>query len=722
MRPLASCALFLSLACTRDFSVPAPSTRPVLASFAPTSAFAESVLTIHGINFDPSATDNLVQFANKNARAYGFDASGDLLVYVPDVVAYADLNGSISVSNKFGTSDPSAVPFAYQGRGHPYLGTQVGTTHFLHRPPGVAVLNGETVVASTVTFSVMGANGFFAALPGEPTAFAGLPDESAVFAAVSGRVVGLPATNRPAVDLGTLALRFLAASPGSAHLIAAGTDTLGVPHAISLSPATLTVLGDRTLTGPILGIAALDDGRAAVVQASAITLIDPASAAAPQIVAAPSALAGPCALTTAGLAAAFADGTVSVLSIDASPAWGAPISTGSSEPFATLAGGGLVVAGAKTSERAVRVLRLDTAAVTAEHAFTGHPRALYFRGSQILVADDASNAVDVMNPATGALGPRISFSLDLGSSMGCGQGSDVEEDSRPAHYHYRFLVPSRRTGQLIAMEYNQLAPQKPVTLAPGTSAVRGVAIPSSTVGVWVVHQNEIGKLRDDDSEQVLASLPGVQCLLFTDAVGSAAVALGARDASVLRGNTVTGSTTLPGPIISGGIRADGKVVVFVGDPNQPGASPQAFLYTLDALEHGGAAAAHFGGLARYQGFVSAFVTAWGPMLFFTWDTQTSTAGSYGVLLDDGLAPQPAVNADITARGIVRLTPDGYFFVWKRFDSAENLLRVESAYDLNGIYAYDAYRLDGDSSPPAFDSTGEYMYVPIPDQDEIQTFQ
>jgi len=93
-----------------------------------------------------------------------------------------------------------------------------------------------------------------------------------------------------------------------------------------------------------------------------------------------------------------------------------------------------------------------------------------------------------------------------------------------------------------------------------------------------------------------------------------------------------------------------------------------------------------------------------------------------VLLDDGLAPQPAVNADITARGIVRLTPDGYFFVWKRFDSAENLLRVESAYDLNGIYAYDAYRLDGDSSPPAFDSTGEYMYVPIPDQDEIQTFQ
>ena len=71
---------------------------------------------------------------------------------------------------------------------------------------------------------------------------------------------------------------------------------------------------------------------------------------------------------------------------------------------------------------------------------------------------------------------------------------------------------------------------------------------------------------------------------------------------------------------------------------------------------------------------------------------------------------------------LRLTPDGYFFVWRRMAVRDQVVRIMSAYDLGGIYPYEAYTLVGEPSVPTFDQSGEYMYVPLPSLDEIQTFQ
>lgn len=714
MRILAACLITSALACARDLSVPAPSARPVITSFSPTAAFADAVLTIQGRNFSPAAADNVVQFGARSTRAFDFDAAGRLLVYVPEGTL-VDLAGKISVTNKAGASDPSTDDFVYLGRGHPFLGTQVGITRFFHRPPGVAVLGSEAVLASTSAWAVMGASGFFAALSAEPTAFAGLPDQSAVFAAAGGRISGLP--GRPLLDLGAVAVRFLSASPGSAHLIAAGVDPLGVAHVVGIAPAGNSKVFDRTLAGGVLGVAALDDGRAAVVQASAVVLVD--AAAAPQSFAAPAALSGAIAAVPGGLAAAFADGSVRVLNAGV---WGAPLATGSAEPFAAMVGSGNKVAGAKPAEGVVRILDLGGGALQ-EHFFTGRPRALFWTpANQVLVGNDASNVVETFDAANAGAGSRAAFPLGVGSSLGCGQGSAVEQDGRPEHYRYRFLATATRTNQLMAIDYNSLVRQAPVPLAAGSTPVRGIAMPGPQ-GVWIVHQTEIGRLQDDDTEKILTSaLPGAQCLLFPDTAGAVVVVLSAGSASVLRGSTVTGAAALPGTVVAGGVRPDGKIVVFYGDPAQPGASPQARLYTVDALEHGGAPAAQFAGVARYQGFIGAFQTAWGPMLFFTWDAQAQAAGSYAVLLDDALQPRPAVAAGVPDRGPVRFTPDGYFALWLRADSRDNLLRVNSMLDLNVVYPYASYRLDGQPAAPAFDSTGEYMYVPVPEQDVIATFQ
>jgi len=706
-------------ACARDFSVPPPSQRPVITSFSPTSGFADVILTIKGKNFDPIAANNLVQFAGTTSRAYDHTAAGDLLVQVPEST-YAALDGPIAVSTSAGTSDPSAASFAYQGRGHPFLGTQVGTTRFLHRPPGIGLLAGEVVLASTAAWAALGSNGFFAALPGEPTAFAGLPDGSAAFAAAGGKVAGV-AGARPVVDLGAVTVRFLSAAPGSLHLAAASEDPLGVVHVVGLAPADLTKSGERLLTTALLGLAALDDGRAAAVDASGVTIVDPASSSSQRVLA-PAPLAGPIAATSAGLVAAFADGSIRVLALGSST-WGAPITTGSLEPFAALIDtGGGVVAGAKPVEGVVRTVDSGTGTIVAEHAFTGRPHALFWNGAQILVADDASNAVEAMDPDTGAIATRSTFPLGLGSSMGCGQGAGVQEDQGAGYYHYRFLAAAPRLNQLQAIDYNSLVTQAPVRLAQGTSPLRGIAM-SDPKTVFVVHQTEIGELRTDDTEQILTSaLPGAQCLLFPDPAGAAVVVLTANGVSVLRGSEVTGTVTLPGPIVSGGVRPDGAVVIFFGDAARPGASPQARLYTVDAIEHGGPPAAHFAGAAGYQGFIGAFESGWGPMLFFTWDAVAQAPGSFAVVLDDSLAAKPAVATGITEAGVLRLTPDGYYFAWRREASGENVLRIASGIDVTAIYPYSAYRLDGAPAAFAFDSSGEYMYVPIPDQDEIETFQ
>lgn len=707
-----------ALACTRDLAVPPLSEKPVVTSFSPTQAFAQATLTIKGKNFDPVAANNVVQFYASSTHADSFSPDGDLLVTVPDSNDFASLNGTIAVNNGVGVSDPSPMAFEYLGRGHPFIGTTAGSGYLAHHTPGLAVFaGGELFIGSRVSWALLGSKQSFLWLAGEPDAVTGLPDRSAIYAATGSHVMGWLASNSPTVDLPSLRVQRLSASPASTRLAALAVDPLGVSHLVGLNPSTLAILGNREISGPALGLAALDDGRAALIQAAQVLLIDPASGA-QSAVAAPSALSGAAVATSAGLAVACADGTVRLLDTGAS-SWGAAISTGSPEPFAELAASGPWFAGSKPTEGVVRVLRTD-GQPGSERSFAGQPRALIFDGGQILVADDSGNAVEAMDPATGAAGPRVGFHLGIGSSLGCSQGSAVEEDLRLNHY--RLLTVATRTNQLLTLDYNSLVPLKPILPAPGSSALRAVAMPY-WIGVYTLHDVEIGHLKDDDTEEILTSqLPGTQCLLFADRAASAMVALGKNTAAVLRGREVSAPITLPGPIVSGGVRGDGKVVIFYGDAAHPAASPRARVYSIATLAAGGAPEAEFGGASRYQGFLNAFVGAWGPLLFFSYDTQTQQGGSFAVPLDAQLVAQPAVNAGISEDGPVRLTPDGYFIAWRRKQSRDNVLRISSAYELNTIYSYAAYRLGGEEAMPVFDSSGQYMYVPIPEHDTVETYQ
>lgn len=713
--------LLCCASCARELTLPPLAQRPVVTSFSPLAAYADALLTIQGANFDPVAANNVVQFTVSSARAYDFDAGGNLRVYVPESNVFSDLTGPISVSNGKGASDQSAASFSYLGRGHPYQGVPVGTTRFLHRPAGVAALAGETLVASTVAWAVMGSKGLFQQLPAAPAALIGAADGSAAFVAAGSAVMRLGSTAK--ADLSPAAVRALSLSPDGLHLAAVAVNPDGSLHVASLAPADLTVAASATVTGAtLLGAAALAGGKVAIADASRLLLVDPAATNATQAYAAPAGVhfSGALAATSSGLAASFSDGSLRLL--DTAASWGAAIATGSAEPFATLAASGAEVAGAKPVEHVVRALRVDTGAILGEHVSSGSPHAVGFSGTQVLIGDDQSNAVETMDASSGNVTARATFPLQLGGTLGCGQGSAVEEDPRPQHYRYQFLSVARATNQLFAIDYNELTVQQPMFLAPGSSPVRGVAMPGP-VGVYLVHDTEIGHMRDDDTEEILTSaLPGAQCLLFADSTGAAAVVLRPQDVSVLRGSTITAQRTMPGTVLSGNVRADGKIVIFYGDPNAPGASPKARLYQLAALESGGAPDAQFDGTQGYQGFIGAFPTAWGQMLFFTWDAQAAASGAFAVVLDDQLKPRPANPSLVPADGVVRVTPDGYFVVWMQRAARDDILQVLNYFDVTAPYQYEAYSLQAMPGAPAFDSSGQYMYVPEPDLDQIQTWQ
>ena len=704
----------MCISCARDLAVPLASERPVITSFSPLVAFSDAELTIVGKNFDPVAANNIVQFAATTARADHFDANGNLVVLVPEA-SFTELGGTISVSNKNGASDQSAEQFQYLGRGHPFIGSIVGTTQFRHRPAGIAVVGSEVLIASTVAWAVMGSAGTMVTLSARPSALVNLPDASAAFVAAGGVVMRIGGAS---VDLSPAKVAFLAASPDSTHLVAFAVDPLGRIHVVALSPANLGVVATATLPGTaIIGAAALDDGRAVLAEAGQVTLVDPSAPAGAQKIAAPSPLAGAIVATKTGLAAAFADGSVRVLS---SGAWGSAVAASGSEPFSALTAKGLMVVGTKPLDKTVRTFAADGSVTETAYGFDGTPGAATWSGTSVAVADDQSNTVQVIDTVTGSNLPRLRFPLHLGGTLGCGQGSAVEEDPRPQHYRYQFLSVARATNQLFAIDYNQLTVQAPMPLAAGSSPVRGVVMPGPQ-GVWIVHDVEIGKMRDDDTEEILTTaLPGTKCVLFADAAGSALVVLRSGGVSVLRGKEVTATVQLPFDVLSGYVRADGKFVLFLGDAASPGASPRARLYSLDALEHGGGPELEFGGTSRYQGFLGAFGTYFGPMLFFTWDTQTAQYGAFAVVLDAQFQAQPAVNSLVPEPGVVRMTPDGSYIVWRR--QGENVLQVLNAGDLGAIYGYEAYALDGAPAAPSFDSSGQYMYVPEPELDEIQTFQ
>src|SRR5438105_2656365 len=218
-RGVAAAALVL-VACERELAVPAPSERPVIASFSPTTTFAFALVTVTGHGFDPTAANDVVRFGDITARADSAGADGtSLKVFVPDGTPSV-LDGPITVTTPSGTSAPSAQKFAFKGLGHLRHGTAVDTVKFLHQTPGLAMVGGKPYIASLAARGVVGADGVFVPLPAKPLAMTGTPDGSAAFVGYAGGLLRTGPSGTTSRAVAGIAFRFVAAALGNYRLFA----------------------------------------------------------------------------------------------------------------------------------------------------------------------------------------------------------------------------------------------------------------------------------------------------------------------------------------------------------------------------------------------------------------------------------------------------------------------------------------------------------------------
>jgi hypothetical protein len=108
----------------------------------------------------------------------------------------------------------------------------------------------------------------------------------------------------------------------------------------------------------------------------------------------------------------------------------------------------------------------------------------------------------------------------------------------------------------------------------------------------------------------------------------------------------------------------------------------------------------------------------GPSLFFG---RLGTSGPRALRAEDLRGDQNGVPSVVTGLSIAGATPGGDMAVWLDEDSSEPMARLVFR-DVDGFTGYATYRLAGPSAGPAFDPSGEWLYLPVPLLDQLDVVQ
>lgn len=84
------------------------------------------------------------------------------------------------------------------------------------------------------------------------------------------------------------------------------------------------------------------------------------------------------------------------------------------------------------------------------------------------------------------------------------------------------------------------------------------------------------------------------------------------------------------------------------------------------------------------------------------------------VLEEKCEDSPAEGAPVVA------TPDGRYFAWA--SPAGDVLFIVTAWADYELFGYSAYRLQAAFAMPGFDATGEWIFAPLPELDEVIVLQ
>jgi hypothetical protein len=118
-------------------------------------------------------------------------------------------------------------------------------------------------------------------------------------------------------------------------------------------------------------------------------------------------------------------------------------------------------------------------------------------------------------------------------------------------------------------------------------------------------------------------------------------------------------------------------------------------------------------------FVGAVTLREGPALVFG----RSTLGGPVAYPFDALVDRSLKHASVISRPTISIAaPDGHFVLWLDQGAEEPVARLVNATAGADWWSYSSYRLPGAAAGPAFDPSGQWLYIPIPRTDEVDVVQ
>lgn len=714
---------------------------PTIDSIEPSAGFADDVIVVTGTGFEADPGSNELLFLNgRTSRAHAGEA-GRLSFHVPYGL---DGHAPVTLATTRARSAPTPFDFIALGSGHPTIGAPVADLRFRHKPVGVVDRAEIVLVGSTLFDLVLTDTGTFTRVPGRPQALSRLGDGARALlslrTAAGGRVLELDSEtgaihleSEESTVLETILLEPPPATP-TAVARTIGVDARGswwvsewrrrngglVPERRPLAMAEVTgaaVLGDAVY---VVGTAAAGDADPALFKVDREELTDVWRADGPsELPSGPVAVVEAAGRFTAVLG--LQNGDLAFVALD-DGSWRhvvmisfAPV--GAIAP--SVAPGRVVLT--KPLDGAVFQYDVATEDIEWTVQVRGEPTVLDVAADidEVAVANSEDNAVDIISGTSGQWLGRISFSLGLGSADG-GEGGMV------APYSYHPDSPKQETvmellarnlGLVLRIDASTLEVLSTAPLAPEASPAQRLVL-TPDLQTLVVHRRDLGLLEPAGERLVARDLPATPTSVGVLADGRVVVGtLTAvelyewRDELLVR---VSGLPVPPGATLAA-LHANAADVLVAW---KSGAGYGGGLFAPEELRPDGAPTLPLTldpGLGELLGAVGL---ADGPALLFGRSSRPGPALLTAAALRGEAPPVPSVLGRAQITGV---SPDRRYVVWLDESAAEHTVRLLYT-DAEGLYAFSTYRLAGRGAGPAFDPSGQWLYVPIPKLDMLTVVQ
>ncbi len=748
----------------------------MISSFSPASAFGGDRVVVYAENVDrlgnqllfPGGMSVLAQTDPAFDGGQDLRVDGGLSFYVPSEL---QLSGRLILAATQGRSQPSGQAFTALGVGHPDKGSSVGQLRFRHNPVGIVDRLENVLMASSIFDLIVTDGKAFRRVPGRPLAL--------VPSAIAGRALLSVATEGgggmflevDAADGKVLTRENLSDTREHFILPAANSSSLGRTVGVdaqgrswlstwtnqggvlvaSRAPLGLTdLLGAAALgtTLVVVGRAALEPTPAvfSVTAAGVVSRIwAPGSGAscglpnAPECelpdgpaVVVPSLLPGP---PTVVVSLRTGD----LLVLEGSPIVQRTIRLISYAPISDLAAAlsaGKVLF-TKAIDGALFQLDLTSESVDWSVQLRGEPTVIDVNAviDEIAVGNRLDNAVDVITASTGGWTGRVAFNLGVGSADGA-QGGIVA----PYSYDPKLIPPGsdgiprmdllmRHVGLVVSIDASSLEVLDYVVLEADRGAALRLAV-TPWLQTLVIHEHGIGLLEKNAEgarEERLLTAQSITTPIDVVVLPSGDLLCASRDrvswyrwagpasARVLE---LGGELRLPAASLAMAIAADGDQVLVLWRSITTGWYAGGFYRPAELASGTAVHALQFN--QDFAEFLGLVPLREGPVALF---------GRKGIMGGPVVVSNASLRGDLSSVPSViarsRLgaaSPDGRYVVWLDEGAAEPMARLVTADVESGFSGYSTYRLRGNAAGPAFDPSGQWLYLPVPLLDQLDVVQ